>query len=152
MTTRTLPLQGKTLKAIYVNGDSEILFVTKEGQQFVMYHPQDCCEDVRIEDICGDLQDLVGCRINLATEETTCDEPPAVGREDDDESYTWTFYKFSTIKGDVDIRWYGTSNGYYCEEATVDELCHTTELDWAETIKEVATAVYTAKATTLGEM
>lgn len=116
MTTRTLPMQGKILSAIYVvrksDRDNEILFETKDGERYVMYHSQDCCEDVYIEDIIGDLQDLVGCQLLKATEEVSGEE---LAVDEDDESWTWTFYKFSTIKGDVDIRWYGTSNGYYSE-------------------------------------
>jgi len=81
-----------------------------------MYHQQDCCEDVFIEDICGDLDDLIGSPLLQAEEVTNHDSGPL---NEYDESYTWTFYKFATVNGSVTIRWYGSSNGYYSEYVDV---------------------------------
>ena len=39
-----------------------------------------------------------------------------------DDSFTWTFYRFATARGYVTIRWYGSSNGYYSEEVTFEEV------------------------------
>jgi hypothetical protein len=101
-------LVGKTLAEVRRSGDEELFFTTQEGETFKMYHSQDCCESVYIEDIEGDLDSLVGNPI-LVAEVASKDDPEA------SESGTWTFYKLATIKGHVDIRWYGSSNGYYSE-------------------------------------
>ncbi len=81
-----------------------------------MVHDQDCCECVEIEDVTGDLQDLVGSPIIMAEETTSNDGPGLIDR--DHESYTRTFYRLATVKGYSTIRWYGSSNGYCGETAT----------------------------------
>ena len=105
-------LKGKTLKEVKQDDDKEIYFVTVDGDTFKMYHEQDCCESVYIESIVGDLHDLVGWPILLA--EHAVGEPICSGKGFDDSS-SWAFYKIATIKGYVDIRWVGSSNGYYSE-------------------------------------
>jgi hypothetical protein len=107
-------LTGKTLTTIENTGD-ELVFTTDTGDRYKLYHEQDCCENVSIEDVIGDLGDLVGAPLLMAEEVSGADEPPPADGYAP-ESYTWTFYKFATTKGYVTVRWYGESNGYYSED------------------------------------
>lgn len=118
-------LEGKTLVNIENENDEELYFYTEDADTYVLYHSQDCCEHVVIEDICGDLDDLIGSPILLAEE-----IGGGAGNENDDtdapydgcESWTWTFYKIATNKGAVTIRWFGTSNGYYSESVSFKKV------------------------------
>ena len=94
-------------------GNFDLLFETANGERFMFSHQQDCCERVDINDIVGDLQDLVGEPLLVAEEVQGV--TPVDFDEGDHESVTWTFYKFATRKGYVDVRWLGESNGYYSE-------------------------------------
>lgn len=113
-------LKGQVFSDIQRSED-ELIFVTEDGEQYKMLHLQDCCEAVYIEGICGDLDDLIGSEILRAEEVIHADKHPDEVKAHLDArdfswgSFTWTFYKLSTIKGDVTIRWLGESNGYYSE-------------------------------------
>lgn len=111
-------LQGLVLDSVTrkseQGSDDRVLFQTRFGT-LEMYHSQDCCESVSIEDICGDLSDLTSALVVLAetsVSDTKDGEPAPPDRCD---SETWTFYRLRTTKGDVTIRWCGSSNGYYSE-------------------------------------
>lgn len=108
-------LLGKTLKEVQKKAIDEIIFYCESGEAYMMYHSQNCCESVEIESITGDLDDLIGNPILVAEESVSDEKPNDFTRDYEVDSETWTFYKFATIKGHVDIRWYGSSNGYYSE-------------------------------------
>jgi len=117
-------LKGKTLSGVRNVNNEELIFITTEGETYKLYHSQDCCEYVSIEDICGDLDDLIGYPILIA-EEVVHDQdksPDGVLDKGYQESFTWTFYKLDTRKGGVTIRWYGESNGYYSESVDFCQL------------------------------
>lgn len=114
-------LIGKTFTKVFVNDDkSEITFIEDNGQKYCMLHDQDCCESVYVEDICGNLNNLIGSPILIAREDTNEGENPEdVTPPEYQESFTWTFYNLATQKGHVTIRWYGESNGYYSESVEI---------------------------------
>lgn len=110
-------LVGLTLKDVVNVNDAEIRFTVDDGRVYVMYHEGDCCETVEVDEIVGDLSDLIGSPILRAECRESNDDPrvdPAYPTWTPD-SFTWTFYEIATVKGSVTIKWWGESNGYYSE-------------------------------------
>jgi hypothetical protein len=109
-------------------GSDRVVIKCLEGN-YEMFHSQDCCECVMVEEIVGDVADIIGWAIMKAEEVTDGEELNPPGSERSAESFTWTFYKIDTIKGGVTIRWYGSSNGYYSESVNFREMSRDTEDD-----------------------
>jgi hypothetical protein len=109
-------LIGQTIIHIEGDVDSDELIFTTENNKYKMYHDQDCCERVSIEDIIGDLSDLLNTPVIEAYETSDSNSDKIDGRE------KWTFYRIATIKGTVTIRWYGSSNGYYSESVDFEKI------------------------------
>ena len=106
MKVNNLPILDSTMRKVWRGtywGNDALYFEQEDGEHFVLTHIQDCCEDVEIESIDGDLDDLIGEPLLMAEE---------IIKVDGD---TWTFYKFATVKGYVTVRLFGCSNGYYSE-------------------------------------
>ena len=110
-------LIGHTLTAERVNGDEVELEIA--GRKFVLAHSQDCCESVKLVDVCGEMSDLLAGPILQAEESSSPggDPPP-----ENPDSWTWTFYRISTNLGQVVFRWLGESNGYYSETVDFNEV------------------------------
>jgi hypothetical protein len=124
---------GKTVIDIKTDKHDYISFLFSDGSAMKMYHSQSCCENVTIDDINGDLNDLIGTPIILAELRTNVNEGGPV--DEYDSSYTWSFYTFRAHKGFVDIRWYGTSNGNYSEDVDIEYHPANTEYkNWENTM------------------
>jgi hypothetical protein len=101
------------------DAQNRIEFITNSNELYILAHKQDCSESVVIEDICGDLEDLINSPILKADESSNVDKSKSLSFNEDICSATWTFYKFATLNGYVDIRFYGESNGCYSETANL---------------------------------
>lgn len=133
-------LKFRTITAIKgaQKGSESIEILCSDGTRWGLSHYQDCCENVQVEEVIGDLSDIVGEKLTLAEEVSnsgTSDQDYTAGTfsvknwprgiavpEYVSGSFTWTFYKLSTIKGSVTIRWLGESNGYYSEGVNFVEV------------------------------
>jgi len=86
---------------VYISG---VIFHVND-KKYLLTHIDECCESVTLEDVVGDWDDIINTPVLLAEERTN-------GPENGD-TEQWTFYTIRTIKGSIDMRWYGESNGYY---------------------------------------
>lgn len=127
--TNLSELIGKTLTSITgcEEGSEEVEMCFDDFTRYSLFHCQDCCESVLLEEVVGDPSDLVG-EVLLVCEESTS-EKKLKGKPKDPEEFLWTFYRLATRKGWVVLRWLGESNGYY--SMGVDFVETTTEEDKA---------------------
>ena len=105
-----------------VPGNDSVIFYCKDGTEILMYHNQDCCESVFIESVDSyeNNDDIyTNCDWCIIEEVSNIDRDPM---EDNEESYTWTFYNIKTNKGYDTISWYGSSNGYYSESVDFADI------------------------------
>lgn len=79
----------------------------------VVFQPSNLCANVEIDDVNGDPQGMVG---HLIKKVEVVSNKQFSAKDEYTKNYLWTFYKFATLDGYIDIRWYGTSNGWYSEE------------------------------------
>lgn len=117
-------MKGETLVSIdgaFVGSES-IKFTCASGRVFELRYEHDCCEHVALEDVAGDVADLIGSPLLMCELVTSKENPPGTEAPDYQDSFTWSFYKLATSKGYVTLRWYGENNGYYCEVAYFEEL------------------------------
>jgi hypothetical protein len=120
--TKFESLLGKTLESVEILDSTAIYFVCSDGEEFVQLHTQEEGEGVDIEDICGDIQQLIGSPI-IRAEESYEDLPAKPEDTWPFDSCTWTFYRLENAKGVfVTIRWYGVSNGYYSESVDLYKI------------------------------
>lgn len=63
-------LNGRTI--LFVEGlkpeSEEVTFYCADGSKWRMWHSQDCCESVSLNDIVGDPEDLIGAMVMDARE------------------------------------------------------------------------------------
>jgi hypothetical protein len=121
---------GRTLARVEGGpGDDVLRLWFSDGTAFEMHHYQDYSESVWLDDVIGDWSDIIGFQILEATEREQHEGSLPKGQDyHPDDSHTWTFYELRTIRGFVQLRWYGSSNGYYSESVDIRQISRPLEL------------------------
>lgn len=115
---RIIKVETQSNKSYDPDRVDRIYFYCESGDVYEMYHNQDCCEDVRLEEGKEDLDKLLGEEI-LTAEVSTNDnglDSVSYGKQ------LWTYYKFTTPKGYIDLRWFGESDGNYAVGVSIIQL------------------------------
>jgi len=92
-------LKGKTITRVSVTDGKGLIEIVADGTIYHMYHAQDCCESVWLEDTVGSWGDIVGYAIT-----------DAYKTSDGNDWQLWTYYTICTMRGTVTLRW-NSENG-----------------------------------------
>lgn len=112
---------GKIIHKIENKQNEQLIFYS-DDRSFVFKHRQDCCEVVEIEDIVGDLDDLLNSPIIEAEESSSKESDPK-------EAYKlWTFYRYATAKSCVTVRWIGSTDSCYSLVVSFEEVLYTDDI------------------------
>ena len=109
-------LIGATILSATTHYNDNLLYIKTDKGTMRFYHAQQWSEQVWLEDGLEDLEKMIGEKVLHAEVIKNYDEVPL---DEDDDSYTWTYYKISTLNHDCTLRFYGTSNGYYSEDVDI---------------------------------
>jgi hypothetical protein len=106
-------LIGKVVSRIerLVQSD-EVHFYLDSGEVLRMWHYQACCEEVVLESVDTELSEVEGTIKRF--EETTLEV------SSDEQWTSATFYNITIGSTMFNMRWYGSSNGYYSESVDLN--------------------------------
>ena len=115
MNANFFELKGKTITSIVgINpNDEQTVITTSDGTVYTLEHYQDCCEDVRVYNTVGKIDDVLNEEVIVAEDDNPMDNPNAIGYVVDScKTNTWTNFRIVTNKGAFEIWWLGESRGY----------------------------------------
>jgi hypothetical protein len=111
-------LVGKKIVDLAENHEGDLTFTMSDGSIYEMGYVPDCCATCVVESGLDDLKAMIGQKLVAVTEDSSKETPADVKQEYTPESQTWTFYTFRSNKATAQLRWFGSSNGYYSESVT----------------------------------
>ena len=118
MTNNFFTLKGQTIRKIIALNTGSLKIVT-DKYKYHLYHEQDCCENVRLVDVIGDVDNILNKEITFAEEDSGAKDPEWHTSYDYDCHHTWTKFVLGTKNANVEFWFLGESNGYYSESISI---------------------------------
>jgi hypothetical protein len=115
-------LKGQIVKEIIgLEKNSPEVHIVTNQTTYKLYHEQDCCESVFVENVIGDEKDILNEEIIFAEEDTGANDPDWYGDNYND-CHTWTKYVLKTKNASLEFWFLGESNGYYNENVSIEKI------------------------------
>jgi len=103
-----------------ISSDYESVTFKTVDKTYRLEHYQDCCESVRLENVIGDIKNILNVPITLAEEDNPGD--PDWYSESYNDSHTWSVFILEAGGKRVEFWFLGESNGYYGESVDFVEI------------------------------